>query len=366
MALRIIKNRYYMYFRDEHGKLRTIATHASLNEKDEALAFEKEYMTQLRAKKRRLRILKDFPEYAAIQPEAKPDFVAEAQQHKRGGIKLSEMLDCALNKQPSISKDIRDSFTRFVKSVNVKYADQVTPLMVQNYLEKNYSGKDRNNVSYNKHRGHLNRIFRLCLVEAQLLVSPVQSVVCRKIKRELVKHRDMMSYSDFEYAIKHLTNLTDLFMLMSCRWTTQRLETCARFTLSMFDFEKKVFIIDPSKTKIYNDKFVCVPIFPEYEKFLIDRIIPVIKDKSPNIPIVKHLGYYSTNDHFSRHINRELKNLKISKTFQSCRSTGITWMKEQGIPYEIRTDITGHTAKETEDIYARAIEQVSIIARGMK
>lgn len=41
-------------------------------------------------------------------------------------------------------------------------------------------------------------------------------------------------------------------------------------------------------------------------------------------------------------------------------------MKEQGIPYEIRTDITGHTAKETEDIYARAIEQVSIIARGMK
>lgn len=284
-------------------------------------------------------------------------------EHKRGTIRLDAMFAIALKKQTDLSESIRSAFFNFTKACsqkNIHYADEVSPAIIQTYLEERYAGEDKNNVTYNRVRGHLNRIFRLCLVEAGLSVSPVEAVVCRKIKRELQKHHGMMSYSDFDKAIQSISNLTDLFMLYSSRWTAQRLETCARFSLSMYDFQRRVFLIDPGKTRRFT-KFVCVPLFQPYIDFMQQQIIPLIQGKDPEIPIVNHLGY-SSNHAFSKHINTTLRNLGISVTFHSLRATAITWLKENNVPYEIRTDISGHSGKEIEDIYAHAIANVSEIA----
>lgn len=371
MTLRKIGNNYYSYFRDEYGKQRTIA--AKTSDRKEAEAFDRTIMETVRAKRQHMQVLK----YA--DPELREKLIRQQEEqkirrerengkeHKRGTIRLDAMLDIAAKKQPDLSYTIQCAYKAFVRSCGEKglnFADEITPSFVQSYLESKYAGEDKNNVSFNRVRGHLNRIFRLCLVEAGLSSSPVETVVCRKIRRDLQKHHGMISYADFDKAVSSITDLKDLFMLYSSRWTAQRLETCARFTLSMFDFERRVFIIQPGKTSRFT-KFVCVPLFPEYIDFMQSRIIPAIKDKDPETPIVKHLGYTS-NVVFSHHINRILKRLGIPATFHSLRSTAITWMKENGIPYEIRTDISGHSTKEIEDVYARAIANVSEVASRFK
>ena len=132
MALRKIHNTYYVYYRDVDGKLKT----RSLKTTDATLArrLHDDYILQLQAKKGRAVIMRDFPE---LKPPPELPKTATG-EHQRGGMKIADMLECALSKRV-LGKTHLEVWKRFADRIGVKYADQVTPDIAQAYLQKYYA-----------------------------------------------------------------------------------------------------------------------------------------------------------------------------------------------------------------------------------
>jgi integrase len=364
MALRKIHNRYYVYFRDIDGTIRTRSLKVS--DKDMAEKLHRQFMLKLQAKKGSLVIMQNFPEqFPRDQVEIKsiaPEIPVTPGEHQRGGIAIAKMFDLALTRR-ELSLTHKKRWNTFEKNIGVKYADQVTPQKALQYLETHYNkgnGKTFNNV-----KSILNTIFRCCLVEAGLQQSPFEVIINRRVT-DIEHHRNLTL--DEVDRIMEAPGIPEYIRIMTMlsRWTTQRLETCARMTPEMFDFDRKVFIIDPGKTKRFK-KWVCCPIMPELEKF----IKPVLaKCKHVDQPIVKQFNYPAKNDYFSAEFRELLISLGIcdgareKASFHSLRGTAITWFKEHGVTGDILRSITGHETQDIEDIYARAIANVSQVAKG--
>jgi integrase len=228
-------------------------------------------------------------------------------------------------------------------------------------LEANYS--DGNGKSFNNVKSALNTVFRCCLVEAGLDQSPFAPIINKRVT-DVEHHRNLtLAEVDQIMAAPDLPLYVKIMTMLS-RWTAQRLETCARMTPEMFDFDQKVFLIDPGKNKRFNE-WVCCPILPDLENF----IKPLIQQcKDPQLPIVQQFGYTSNNA-FSLFFVKALRRLGINDSanekasFHSLRGTAITWFKENGVTGDDLTSITGHDSQEVESIYARPIKNISQIAK---
>lgn len=362
MALRKIKNIYHAYFRDECGVLRTMST--GCRDRESAEAFESEVMSVVRTRRAYKRIdrfansetKKRIAENQALEGTSPQQRVA----HKRGTLALSDMLDKAKSKR-ELSKNHERAWKYFCDGVGVNFADQVTPAICQEYLDRTYGAKSAK--TWNNNKSALNMIFRLCLVEANMSASPFQPIMNKQLT-DVKSHRNLTD-AEIDRILKN-GDLQVRIMTMLSRWTAQRLETCARMTWNGFDFENKTYIIKPGKTSRFN-KFVCIPLFAPLERFL-KELEPQIKDKSA--PLVNVSGWTS-NGSFSGKFKRLLEKLKIRNTedggasFHSIRGTAITWMKDSGLSADIRRAITGHTNLTTEDIYARSIKGVSDAAKNL-
>ncbi len=354
MALRKIKNTWYVYFRDLDGKIKTRSLKVHTEEK--ARELHDGYMEQLRALKGKAVLLRDFPEIPSVIPKTlKPE--TPGRDHLRGTIRLADMWDCALTKR-KLSDTHRRMWQAFLKRMSVKFADQVTPTLAQEYLETYYGSG--NGKSYNNIKSILNTVFRCCLVEAGLSASPFQPIVSRLVT-EVESHRNL-TLEEFDRAMAAAPlNMQIMFMLS--RWTAQRLETCYRMTPEMFDFEKLVFIIDPGKNKRFKE-WVCCPIMPELEKF----IAPLLPRCRSGIGIVRSFSDWK-KPRYTEKTTELFRQLGINDTpagkasFHSLRGTSITWFKEHGVTGDDLRSITGHDDDRVESIYARPIANISKIAR---
>jgi integrase len=207
----------------------------------------------------------------------------------------------------------------------------------------------------------------MCLVEARLSESPFAPIANRRVT-DVEHHRNLTEEEIGRFMAAPSIPEYAKIMTMLSRWTTLRLESCARITPSMFDFETLVFLIDPGKNKRFKE-WVCVPIFPELEKY----IKPILAQcENSEKPIVQNFGYPKKNDYFSEDYRKWLKELGVLDTptgkasFHSLRGSAITWLKENGVDREARRSITGHDSQDTEDIYARDIKTISRIAKAFK
>lgn len=353
MALRKINNTYYVYFRDLDGRLKT----RSLKTTDPALArsLHDDYMTQLQAKKARAILIRDFPELAPPPEPPKP----ATGVHQRGGIRIADMWECAIKKR-ELGKSHAEAWRMFVKRIKLTFADQVTPAIALDYLQKYFSSG--NGKTFNNQKSMLNTVFRCCLIEAGITESPFKPIVNKRVT-EINSHRNL-TLDEFDLIIKNGSPVVQTMAMLS-RWTAQRLETCARMTPEMFDLKRRVIIIEPGKTRRFG-KWVCCPIMPELETF-IRNTFPDFELKKQKIPFVKQLGY-SNNKAFSVMFSRLLNDLNIKSnksgvaSFHSLRGTAITWFHEHGIRGEDLRHITGHKSSSVEDIYARDIATISRIA----
>lgn len=351
MALRKIGNRYYVYFRDIDGKIKTRSLKTTILEV--AKKNHRTYMRQLQAKKGRAVIARDFPMYSP--PPGQPE--APAGAHRRGGIKIADMLECAMSKR-ALGQTHIAAWQRFADRIGVKFADQVTPELAQNYLQKYYS--DGNGKTWNNQKSMLNTVFRCCLVEANLSASPFAVIINKRVT-EVESHRNL-TLAEFDRLMKAAPPDVQVMAMLS-RWTAQRLETCAGITPAMLDWDRKVILVSPGKTRRFK-KWCCCPILPELEEFLKSLGV----DRFPaDVPIAKSCGFNNTRS-FSVKFGRLLDRLKIHDTkdgkasFHSLRGTAITWFKENGVKGEELRQITGHESDAVEDIYARDIASVSQIA----
>ena len=351
--LRKYGKKWYIMFRGLDGKLKTRSL--KTEDKEEAAKRHADYMRNLRSARSAQVLARDFPGVVQLAP-----VLPELPGHRRGGIRIDKMWECALQKRP-LSENHRKIWQKFCDRIGVKYADLVTPKLALEYLETHYTGG--NGKTYNNARSILNTVFRCCLIEAGLETSPFASIIPRRVT-EVDSHRNLTE-AEIE-AIKAAGTPLIRLMTMLSRWTAQRLETCARISPAMLNWERKVIIVQPGKTKRFN-KWVCAPIMPELEKYLLTENLIQPGDSSEE-PFVKSLGY-TTNAAFSVSFSRLLEKLNITDTadgkasFHSLRGSAITWFKEHGVMGEPLRMITGHKSDAVEDIYARDIETVSRIAR---
>ena len=346
-----------MYFRDMDGRqvCRSLKTH----EKATALELHAQYMSRMRAAKGARVLARDFAQMMPAEPGG--PLMPPQSGHRRGGIRLADMWECAVKKR-ALGANHKKVWNKFLERIDVKFADLVTPQLALEYLNTFYA--EGNGKTYNNVRSILNTVFRCCLIEANLSASPFATIMPRRVT-EVESHRNL-TLEDVDRIMEAGTPLIRMMTMLS-RWTTQRLETCARISPAMLDYERKVIIIQPGKTKRFNE-WCCCPIMPDLEKFLESErktwgMLPA------ETPLVQAYGY-TTNAALSLAFGRLLAKLGICDTaegkasFHSLRGTGITWFKEHGIKGEDLRAITGHRSDAVEDIYARDIETASHIAKG--
>jgi integrase len=352
MALKIKNETYYVVFRDFRGRVNS----RSLKTKDynQAVMYHDLFVQQLQSARQKQVIIKEFP---LIIPQVN-DFADRLEKTAKNRLKLKNMIDIAKSKRELSQKHIStmNYFVDRIKNI-CHYADEVTPKIAQDYLNKYYN--KGNGKNYNNIKSCLNTVFRCCLVEANLSSSPFQPIINKKVT-EIDTHRNL---TDTEIdTIMSVLPLPMQVMTMLSRWTAQRLETCARMTPSMFDFEARLFIIEPSKTKRFN-KFVCVPIMQELQEF-IEPILEKCKDKEK--PIIKQITDLKYPNYYISDLFRQALikcNIPINSDngkagFHSLRGSAITYFKELGMSSDDLRLITGHTTDRMEQFYDRSKKQL--------
>lgn len=347
---------YYIYFRGADGIQHTISTRSRNREDAERMDRANKAIIAGERKKNALKkLLKNIE---IIEPHKEP-----APRHKRGSLALRDLFPVALTRNAELSPLHRRTWELFCDRIPVKFCDQVTPSMALNYLDTFY-GK-RTAKTWNNVKGMLNRMFRLCLVQASLTDSPFASIVDRHVDRAKVKSKRNITDAEIEVLMNDpQTSIYLKTMTIISRWTGLRLKDCTRVTLSMFNSADLVFLIDPAKNRRFKE-FVCIPLLPPLLRH-INTIRHLIPD--PEAPIAQQLGHVS--DHaLSKSFRDALLRLHIRHdmsdpvSFHSLRGSMITWLQEQGIDTETRHQITGHDSDSTERRYSRAIANISALAR---
>lgn len=355
MALRKKGNTWYAYFRDFSGRIRVRSLR--VHTRGEAERLHELYMESIRAAKAEKALRRDFPGARLLIPSAElpPVSVPAAPRHKR--LRIADMWELALTRRP-LSHSHRLLWESFVSRIGEKFADAVTPAKALAYLETFYA--EGNGKTFNNAKSACNTVYRMCLVESGLPSSPFAPIPNRVVT-VVEKHRNL-TLEEFSRLAEAAPPQLRMVLMLS-RWTTQRLETCARMTPEMFDFSRLVFTIDPGKTARFA-KWVCVPIMPELESFLR----PLLPKCKPGLPLHLNFGNFK-NGKLSEKCRELCKKLGILDTsagkasFHSVRGTAITWFKEHGVKGEELRAITGHASDAVEDIYARDIASLAAIAR---
>jgi hypothetical protein len=319
------------------------------------------FMDNLQIARQKRAVFADFPQFTAKVNT----FVENIEKSRQNRLKLKNMVDIVSKKKkisPTALKYWNNFLDRTKKSY--KYADEITSKVALAYLEYYYNSG--NGKTYNNAKSYLNGIFKYCLVEANLQVSPFSAIANRLVDADAVENHRNLTDAEINKVMKILDKDVQILTQLS-RWTTQRLETCARMTPSMFNFETKVFLIDPSKLKRFK-KFVCVPIMPELEQF----IKPILaRCKNPDLPIAYQVRNCTerTNEAISKHFLLCLKKCNIlddasgKASFHSLRGSAITYFKELGLSSDDLRKITGHTTDKMEETYDRSIKQISRIVK---
>ena len=354
MALRKIGKYYHVYWQDQ-GRQHTMSLHVT--DKQEALRVERQMMEARRIRRCTGRIVQEFPEITQLIAQQSADPAETLSPRRSRGLKLTDMWELA-EKRRALSSNHRKIWNKFLERTKHKYASDITPPIALEYLETFHN--TGNGKTYNNVKSALNTIFRCCLVEANMQQSPFAPIVNKRITD--VDHHRNLTLEEIDKIMDSNANELIKVMVMLSRWTAQRLETCAKITPEMIDWERKVIILQPGKTKRFN-KWVCAPLFPELEKYLKNISCPKGKSYAENFG-------YRENRHFGREIRQLFNRLGIRDTeaghasFHSIRGTAITNFKETGIQGEALRSITGHATKDVEDIYARDIATISAIAKG--
>ena len=397
MAIRLIKNIYYVYFRGIDGRLCTRSLKTS--NKKEAERRGNAVMRAVRAQKSRFEIenivpqavtrarviantVRDFSnppldtektpaiqnttpaparnDSAPQQKEAdtisgqdildyfgKP-MAARARQNSNR-LKLCDVLDI-VSKRRRITSEHIAVFEKFVKYTKLKYVDEATPKIALDFLNHFYSGG--NGKTFNNNRGRLNVIFKNILVDAEMIRSPFELIAPMLV--ESIDHYRPFSVEEFIRIFKTVKEPWKTMALIS--WHTGlRLEGCWRLSWAHIDVPTQIATIMPGKTARFK-RAVNIPLHDELWAWI--NSLP--KPKNPTDHIVSIFG--KDYNHKAHDFRNTLDALEIFKDadgkvgFHSIRSSFITRCDEGGIDRRATRGIVGHVSDEMTDLYSHDIE----------
>ncbi len=351
MALRKIKLGYYIHYRDEQGRQRTMSLHT----RDPKIArkVHDDFMAKLSAAKTTYKLLERhgslFPE-AAAQAMLEESPVPEYHPREEKRLRLDEMIEVA-RQHRELSKDHMDTFARFCTAVApLKYAKEITPEVALDFLDARYGGG--NGKTYNNVLTQLNVIFKSCLVRAHMDTSPFASIPRRIVRK--VEHFRPLTPDEFRAVFAAAAEPWKTAALISWH-TALRRETCFRLSWSHIDEADHSFTIMPGKTARFG-RAVYVPIHPE----LWQHLIALPRPADPSKPILsqwpQHVRYGGNKE--LEYFSGLLRALDIRDTsegkagFHSLRASFVTRCDEAGISRRATKGIAGHTADDMTDLYS--------------
>ena len=341
MALRKIKNTYYVYFRDIDGKHKT----RSLKTSDpvQAEKMERQYMALLQNRKSAAVLFRDFPEMKNAFP------APEAENRKKanpdnGRLKLEDILP-ELNKINPVSPTSERIIRRFVSTMKCKYADQVTPEMALQYLEDRYSN-GRNYKAFNNNKGVLNKAYRYLLVRIGLKESPFARISNRAVKN-VTSHRPI---TDDEFR-KIFSNATEPYRTAACLGFYAGADMSTAFGLpgTAVDMEQRIINWKRPKSGV---RFICGihdELFYMLEQMNIDH-------KSEE-PILRKLSDAQKHRYFKKLFEKLniADNEEGQASFHSFRTSFFTRCDEAKLHRRTTSLAGGHKEDLMNDLYSHDI-----------
>ena len=349
MAIRKIKNRYYIYYRDHDGKHRTMSLGTSDPIKAQAEHDRVWGLIQSAkvAHKMVSRHAMIFPD-AVIKEIERADPIPERVPREKKRLKLKEMIDLA-QQYRDIPKRTAREFMRFVESVPQIYADEITPEIAVAYLDMHFGGG--NGKTYNNHKSLLNTIFRCCLIQAGLEKSPFDSVINKKVRN--VEHHRPLTVEEFRSAFIAAREPWKTASLISWH-TALRSETCFRLAWEHINIPDRSITIMPGKTARFG-RAVYVPIHDELWHWLQSLPRPE-DDKTPIL--AQYPPIHSWKDGSKTYYVGLLQSLGIKDnvygkaSFHSLRVSFITRCDENGIIRSATRGFVGQVDDNTTDLYS--------------
>ena len=345
------RGKYWHIYWKENGTLRSLSTGCTV--KAEAVAFDnakKLELAQKRAIRLRCRITGENPQKKldAVSPDPPKD-------HKRGSIRLDAMFQTALQYR-KLSKTHKSIFDRFVRECGKIYADQITPRIALEYLRSKYG--QGNGKSFNNSKTILNTIFKLCMIETGLEISPFERIMNMRVEK--VQHHRPLTQEEFLRAFHAAEEPWKTASLIA--WHTgARLETCKRIMQELLTNPADSITIKPGKTSRFG-RSVFIPIHAELLQWINKIIASGVDWQSWQFKEIKgkeRLSYYVSL----------LRSLNINDTedgkasFHSLRCSFITNCDREKIDRKDTRGIVGQVADETTDLYSYDTEGAKAILK---
>lgn len=349
MALRLYGNIWHAYFRDENGRLRTLSTHET--DKAAAAKIDRKIRAMIRVQKSRKVMLEFMPpemREKAIQAGVESNILP---LHKKNRLKLSDMFELA-GKYRKLSVTHQRAWERFTSSINVKYAEEVTPQIALEYLKQNFG--HGNGKSFNNHKTYLNTIFKLCLVDGNLSSSPFENVMNMRLTNT-ENHRPL-TQNEFVSLFKAAREPWKTAMLIS--WHTgMRKSDC--FTLRWIDIHSDYIEKIPQKTSRFK-RSVYIPLHPELKSHL-EKFCPTNKRKPSEMVFSEYFpnGYKEMPGNEQRYIMNLFSSCEVESdkngkaSFHSIRASFVTRCEQAGIPRSAIRSMVGHTTDTMTDTYSQ-------------
>ncbi len=265
------------------------------------------------------------------------------------GVKLSDMFDIAL-KYKLLSHTDKKIWNKFLELIQSKctYASDVTPHVALQFMQEYYGRGKAKPKTHNNIKTILNKIFKLCLIDAKLKESPFVNILNRTLDE--VEHYRNFSQQEIDSILNESTGYVYTACLIA-RWTGLRFSDVAQLQWEDIDFADKSMTVKPNKTARFN-RAVYIPLLPPLRDHLLFLFV---KDKKGSI--LESFGY-TNYKRFNRAFNTILEKKKIVSTpegkasFHSWRASFITWLEEQDVSRKIIKGIVGHRSDDILELYS--------------
>ena len=297
---------------------------------------EAKHRIALRARQFARQMLDDRPDAPPIHP------VLPVVEHRAKRLRLDAALD-ASEKYAPVSDTVRRVWKRFVRSVSVDYADELTPQMIHAYLEQYERGKTYNNV-----RSIIGRVLDLTRMESGLDVSPVDRIPTRRTESQ---HQRPFTEDEFLRLYHAASDPWRTAVLIAWHTGLRQIDVAS---LRWQEIRDGVIRHTPGKTARFG-RAVEIPVHPQLAAAL--DALPHVSDyvlgawwKKGVIP-----------DADRRRFAALLASCGIVSdetgiiNFNSLRDSFVSRLDAAGIPRHAIRGMVGHTSDEMTDLYSHDI-----------
>ena len=299
----------------------------------ELRARERRHSASLRARAFARQLLDDSPDAPPVHA------TTPTVEHRPRRLRLDSALDAA-EKYAPVSDTMRRVWSRFARSMPVRYADELTAPMIHVYLEQYARGKTYNNV-----RGIVGRVLALTRMESGLTSNPVDMIPTRRSESD---HQRPISLDEFLQLYRAATDPWRMAVLIAWHTGLRQKDVA---TLRWAEIRDGVILHTPGKTARFG-RAVEIPVHPQLAAALAD--LPRAGDFV--------LGHWWPSGSIPNCDRRRFASLLAScgiasnaagiVNFNSLRDSFVSRLDAAGVPRHAIRGMVGHVSDDTTDLYS--------------